>query len=41
MGLSAAQFMYGDCLLEGIGCAADPARAVPFLRAGASTIAGP
>ena len=29
-GLAAAQFMYGDCLLEGIGCERDAAASVPF-----------
>lgn len=34
---SAAQFMVADCLLEGIGCEADPAQAVPLLLASAET----
>jgi len=32
---AAAMFMLADCLLEGVGCTADPARAVPLLHAAA------
>lgn len=32
---SAGMFMAADCLLEGVGCKPDPARAVPLLKAAA------